>query len=328
LEPKSLFDWNDVLFQYLGFVSSFGMLGAVGFRYGVLRSGLNVDRAPSPPLLADALDRATADAASVGLFGVALGFVSMVEGLVKRAASKHQSVGDAFEGEGALSAAQLVLLVVLLCAFVIARRRVAVGWAVAALAAIGFALRSLLAGRVAAMVNPLHVLGASLWLGTLFVLIVCGVGAVLRHEVPPAERERAVAEMVARFSLLGLGGSALLGITGLIAAWTHLNPLSSLWTTPYGYALMSKLFVVTIVLGLGAWNWRRVGPSLGKEGGALTIRRSALTELCFAAVVLLLTAILVSVPSPKLPAYGSTDARVAPVHDNHSVTANGHVPVP
>jgi hypothetical protein len=87
------------------------MLGAVGFRYGVLRSGLNVDRAPNPPLLADALDRATGDAAGVGLFGVALGFVSMVEGLVKRAASKYQSVGDAFEGGGAPSTAQLVLLV-------------------------------------------------------------------------------------------------------------------------------------------------------------------------------------------------------------------------
>jgi putative copper export protein len=115
--------------------------------------------------------------------------------------------------------------------------------------------------------------------------------------------------MVARFSLLGLGGSALLGITGLIAAWTQLNPLSSLWTTPYGYALMSKLFVVTIVVGLGAWNWRRVGPSLGKEGGALTIRRSALTELGFAVVVLLLRAILASVPSTKLPAHEGAEPR-------------------
>lgn len=41
--------------------------------------------------------------------------------------------------------------------------------------------------------------------------------------------------------------------------------------------------------GLGAWNWRRVGPSLGTEGGALKIRRTASTELAFAALVLLLT---------------------------------------
>lgn len=106
--------------------------------------------------------------------------------------------------------------------------------------------------------------------------------------------------MVHRFSIVGLGGSAVLGVTGLVTGWTHLNPFAALWTTPYGYALCSKLFVVGIVVGLGAWNWRRVGPSLGSEGGALKIHRSATTELVFAAVVLLLTAILVSVPSPKL----------------------------
>ncbi|HSQ62029.1 MAG TPA: CopD family protein [Polyangiaceae bacterium] len=79
----------------------------------------------------------------------------------------------------------------------------------------------------------------------------------------------------------------------------RLNPLSALWTTPYGYALIAKLCVVGIVFGLGAWNWQRVGPSLGTEGGALKIRRTASTELAFAALVLLLTAILVSLPSPK-----------------------------
>jgi copper transport protein len=149
------------------------------------------------------------------------------------------------------------------------------------------------------MVNLLHVLGGSLWLGTLFVLAVCGLGQMLRPSVPVAERERAVAEMVHRFSVVGLGGAALLGITGVITSRTHLNPLSSLWASPYGNALIRKLIVVVIVVGLGAWNWRRVGPSLGTDGGALKIRRSATIELTFAAVVLLLTAILVSTPSPK-----------------------------
>ena len=39
------------------------------------------------------------------------------------------------------------------------------------------------------------------------------------------------------------------------------------------------------------------------EGGAVTIRRTAVTELLFAALVLLFTAILVSLPSPKLPVH-------------------------
>ena len=124
---------------------------------------------------------------------------------------------------------------------------------------------------------------------------------MLRPSVPAAEREQAVAEMVHRFSAVALWGASLLGMTGIVTSWTHLKPLSALWTTPYGYALIAKLSVVGVVLGLGAWNWKRVGPSLGREGGAGTIRRTAATELVFAGAVLFLTAILVSVPSPKLP---------------------------
>ena len=300
MQPHPLFEWQDVLFQYVGFLASFWMLGAIGFRYGILRGGL---RTP----LTEPFANAAADAAGIGLLGVGLGVVSLVEGLLKRAESKHQTIGAAFEAGGTTSLAQVALLAIMLVAFVLAWRRFAVGWPVAAVAGIAFALRSLLAGKLAGMVNPLHILGASLWLGTLFVLVVCGLGQMLRSTVPAGDREQAVAEMVHRFSVVGLGGSALLGITGLITGWTHLNPFSALWTTPYGYALIAKLCVVAIVVGLGAWNWRRVGPSLGTDGGALKIRRSASTELVFAAVVLLLTAILVSVPSPKAPAHAALD---------------------
>ncbi|HMJ19195.1 MAG TPA: CopD family protein, partial [Gemmatimonadaceae bacterium] len=73
----------------------------------------------------------------------------------------------------------------------------------------------------------------------------------------------------------------------------------SLWTTSYGVALDIKLVFVLIVLVLGAWNWRRVRPSLGGEGSELTIRRSARMELMFAALVLIATSVLVSLPSPK-----------------------------
>ena len=221
----------------------------------------------------------------------------------KRAEAKHQTIGDALGAGGATSVAQVVLLGALLVAFLLAWRRVSIGWPIAGVAGIAFALRNLLTGHLAGMVNPLHLLGGSLWLGTLFVLMVCGLGQMLRPSVPSTEREQAVAEMVRRFSVVGLASAALLGITGIITGWTHLNPLSALWTTPYGYALIAKLCVVAVVLGLGAWNWRRVGPSLGTEGGALKIRRTAATELGFAALVLLLTAILVSLPSPKLPVH-------------------------
>jgi putative copper export protein len=297
VEPHPLIQWRDVLFQYVGFLSSFFMLGAIGFRYGIVRSRIGTRGAARP------LGNAAASAACIGLVGVGLGVVSLFEGLLARAESKHLTLGDALSAGGATSLAQVVLLAVLLVAFILASRRISIGWPIVGVAGLAFALRNLLAGRVAGMVNPLHVLGGSLWIGTLFVLVVCGVRQTLRPEVSVADRERDVAEMVRRFSVVGLGGAALLGITGLITGWTHLNPLAALWTTPYGYALIAKLCVVVIVLGLGAWNWRRVGPTLGTEGGARTIRRTASIELALAALVLFITAILVSLPSPKLPGH-------------------------
>jgi copper transport protein len=110
-----------------------------------------------------------------------------------------------------------------------------------------------------------------------------------------------VADIVGRFSPVALGAAALLGITGVITAWRHLKYLSALWTTPYGYTLDAKLAVVAIVVGLGAWNWRRMSPRLGAEDAAHHLRRSAKAELTFAGIVLALTALLLSIPSPKLP---------------------------
>lgn len=284
---------SGVVLQYVGFLSSFWILGAVGFRFGVVRGGVRDASA--------AVDRAVARAGLVGSIGVVLGFVSLVASLAKRAAPKHQTLAAAFHAGGVTSVAQVALLCVLAIAFLLAWRDVRAAWPVAGLAAIALALRSALGGRASAMINPLHVLGASLWIGTLFVIVACGLGELLRPAVPASEREPAVAEIIHRFSILALCSAGLLGVTGLITAWNHLHVLRSLWTTAYGYALDVKLFFVAVVAALGAWNWRRVGPGLGSEGGARAIRRTATSELAFAAIVLLATAVLVSLPSPKLP---------------------------
>jgi putative copper export protein len=75
--------------------------------------------------------------------------------------------------------------------------------------------------------------------------------------------------------------------------------VSALWTTSYGIALMVKLFFVLMVVLMGAWNWKRVRPTLGESGSEETIRRSSTMELTFGALVLLATSVLVTLPSPK-----------------------------
>ena len=60
-----------------------------------------------------------------------------------------------------------------------------------------------------------------------------------------------------------------------------------------------KLCFVALVFILGAWNWRRQRPRLGSEEAAGRIRRSSIMELSVATIVLIVTSILVSLPSPR-----------------------------
>ena len=230
MDAKPLFEWHDVLFQYVGFLSSFWMLGAVGFRYGILRSDVCGDGSTNDLPHGSAFRDAASNAAGMGLLGAALGVVSIVEGLLKRADAKHLTFGEAVSAGGFTLAVQGILLVVLLVSFSMASRRISVAWTVAVITVLAYALRNILAGRIAGMVNPLHVLGGGLWIGTLFMLVVCGLVPLMRPSIPTAEREPAVAEMVHRFSKLALFSAGLLGITGLTTAWTHLKHVAALWT--------------------------------------------------------------------------------------------------
>jgi putative copper export protein len=180
-----------------------------------------------------------------------------------------------------------------------ARRKA--GWALAAVGVILGPLTGIVDGQWLRMVNPVHRMVAGLWLGTLFVLLVAGLDSVLRDARVRDRRGAMVADMVNGFSPLALTCGIILVLSGLVTAWRHLNPLSSLWTTPYGWALMVKLALVAVVFALGAWNWRRQRPMLGSEDAAIAIRRSTRRELTAAVLVLAATAIVVSLPSPRPP---------------------------
>ena len=247
----NLFEWRDVFFEYVGFLSSFWILGAIGFRYGVLRVQRGTSGNASTSLVATAFRSSEASAAGVGLIGAVLGVVTLVQGLLKRADAKHQTLGDAFDAGGATSLAQVVLLAILLVAFALAWRRVVAAWPVAGAAGIAFALRSLLRVNSREWWNPLQRRRVALAPGTLFVLVVCGIGQMLRPSVPAAgaraDRGRAGTALLDR-------GPRERGPPGRHRLDHELDapkPLSALWTTPYGYALIAKLSVVAVVIGLG-----------------------------------------------------------------------------
>jgi copper transport protein len=281
--------------EYLGFISFFAVYGALGFHFQVLktlRGESAVDVAGS------VVDRADRRAAAIGFVGSLLMIVLLVTNLLGRAQEKSISFGEAIAAGGGRQIFQIVCISVFFVCFALAAQRMRVTWVIAGVTGVAYAFRNIVTGRWFSNVNPLHETAASLWLGTLAVLALAGLATVFRKDVTSDERGRVVAEMVSGFSPLALAAAGLLGVTGVTTAWRHLKHLNSLWTTPYGFALDAKLCVVAIVVALGAWNWRRMKPDLGGEEGAVAITKSASAELSFAAVVLAITALLVSLPSP------------------------------
>jgi putative copper export protein len=137
-----------------------------------------------------------------------------------------------------------------------------------------------------------------MWIGTLFVLVVAGLSTMLSQELAEADRGPLVAVLVGRFSTIALWAAGVLILTGVTTATLHLGSVSALWTSIYGKTLIAKLCVVACVISLGAYNNRRLKPTLGTAAAGARLRRSASFEIALAAVVLGITAVLVKLPAP------------------------------
>lgn len=302
VQAEPLIHWPEPIVQYVGFVAQFLAVGAVGFRYAAVRGRLSAHddvRASTPEdrsFYADACARA----ARLGLAGALVWAILFAMSLPEAADRAHTTVGGLLT-TNLSTGLQALLLVIGLIGLVLAAARRHAGWALAALGLVLAPFTAVVTGKWSRLVNPVHRQVASLWLGTLLVLVVAGLLLVLRDERVRARRGAIAADMTNGFSPLALSCGAILVLSGLVTAWTHLNPLSSLWSTPYGYALLVKLALAAFVFGLGAWNWQRVRPALGSESAAVALRRSATGELITAALVLAATAIVVSLPSPRPP---------------------------
>ena len=294
---------SDLVLEYAGFLAYFGVFGALGFRWLVLaRMGRAEPAAASrDDAIARSLQPADTGAAIVGLIGTLFMLINLLMSISARAAGKGISLGAAIAAGGSRITVPFVFIGLFLITFAIALKRVRAAWIIAGLVGIAYSLQGITSGKWASLVNPVHETAAALWLGTLLVLVTVGLPAILRSTLPTESRGLAVADMIGRFSPVAICASLLLVATGITTAWRHLKFVAALWTTSYGYALDVKLVFVAIVAALGAWNWRRMRPRLGTEAAAQEIHRSAKAELFFAAIVLLITGVLVSLPAPHLP---------------------------
>jgi putative copper export protein len=286
------FSYTDAATQLVQFVGYFLAIGAVGFRFGIVRRLRGMNDEARVVLRAD-------NAALLGMLGVFLLALAILGAPYLQAIAHNKTFAESLPKNLNPFEFKLAMLALAFIGFAIVRTAPSFGWTLATIGVLFTLLQPLYTGKLSGKVNAVHVLAASTWLGTLLVLALIGIRGVMRSGSSGLQRAELVSDLVNSFSPLALTSAAIVAITGVTTAWLHLKRISALWTTSYGIALLVKLVFVLIVLVLGAWNWKRVRPSLGAEGSEETIRRSATMEVSFAGFVLIATSVLVTLPSPR-----------------------------
>jgi putative copper export protein len=201
---------------------------------------------------------------------------------------------------------QLAVAALALTAILTTRRHPAIGLGLVGTSALALAAVTPLTGH--AVENPwgsslgiglhaVHLIGAGVWIGTLLTMLLAGLRAA-RSSIPGDDAS--VARMVRTFSPIALTGAGLAIGAGSLMAYAYVGDLASLLAGRYGTALLVKLGLLGLTLGLGAWNWKRVTPALGQGRATAALTRSAMLEVGIALLVVAVTAVLVALPAPKV----------------------------
>ncbi len=197
------------------------------------------------------------------------------------------------------------------CWFAARTARSTAWWIVATIGALGLCATPAMQGHaigseertaLAVAADIAHVFGASIWLGALGVIAWLSVTLPNADGVvDPARAVRADARLRALIPLvppLALPGAALLICSGVVTTIMHLQDVSDLWLVDWGRYVLAKTLLVCVIVALGALNWRRLGPRLATQFDVSALRKSLMTELVLALLVLIITAVLVVTPLP------------------------------
>jgi len=136
----------------------------------------------------------------------------------------------------------------------------------------------------------LHLLGVSFWVGIL---------APLHWLARDPEYLEIAANLGDHFGVLASVIVTVLVVAGGLMAWLILGSLSLIFTSAYGLALVGKVTLVALLLGLAAANKLRFIPGMkaGKQQAANHLVRSIELEIIVITSVLVATATLTSVLS-------------------------------
>jgi copper transport protein len=132
------------------------------------------------------------------------------------------------------------------------------GWWAILIAGVASALLTAIGGHAAAtapvplsiLVDWVHLLAASLWIGGLLTLVLIVPG--LMRALSDTERLATLAAVVPRFSTLALGSVQALALTGFYQTWVHVDGPTTLGDTLYGRTLLVKLLLLIPLIALAA----------------------------------------------------------------------------
>lgn len=169
---------------------------------------------------------------------------------------------------------------------------------------------------VSVLLDWLHLVAGSLWLGGLVGLLV------LWGSLPAARRVPGLSVCVPRFSNVAFGSVMLLLGTGVGASVIHLPVLAALWQTSYGKVILIKAGILTGTTAIASVNLLRTKPQLvaarehpaAGPPAARLLRRLVGTEAVLVAGAVFAAALLSSLapPPPSFAEEGRATARVGP----------------
>jgi putative copper export protein/methionine-rich copper-binding protein CopC len=298
------------LLRWLTLASVVALIGAVAFR-GVIVARLargmpdDVAAAYIPPLLNNAARLGLGAAVVVfvvALLRLGLQSLALEAGTAGGVGLTRLLVATTWGHAWLVHAAGILAAI---AGFVLVRRGRPGAWAVAAggalvlTAGLAFSGHAVAVPRYVALAiaaHAVHILAAAGWLGSL--LVIATVALPLSFRLQREDRWTVVADVVNVFSPAALIFAGTTVAAGVLIAWLQVPSFDALFASEYGRVLLVKLGLVGVTALIGAYNWRRVRPTLGAMPGARRLRRSAVSELGLAALVLAVTAVLVATPMP------------------------------
>ena len=133
-----------------------------------------------------------------------------------------------------------------------------------------------------------HLYAFSAWIGSLFPLLLLTNSTELNL----------LKKLMQQFGDNALGIVIILAGMGALMLLELLDNPAELYTTPYGWVFLLKLFLVLVTLSVAAINKLVLVPAIVKNASALRLRRSIRVEMVVVTLVLIATSYLSTIVGP------------------------------